>query len=83
MATNAKPQRGAEPVEGSAPAADDKVAVTFSVEHTTRDAVEHKRDSTAALSRLEARHVVHIGHGRYADAPNEAESADNMKEQGR
>lgn len=58
--------------------------VTFSVEHVTRDGKTHKPDSTAALSRLEARHVVHIGHGRYADASTtEAESAETKKEQGR
>lgn len=61
----------------------EKRAVTFSVGHTTRDGKKHKADATVQLDLLEARHVVHIGHGRYADAPTEAGSADNQKEQGR
>lgn len=50
---------------------DNKVAVTFSVPHTTFDGKEHKADSTVHLEPVEANEVVLVGHGRYAksDAP--------------
>jgi hypothetical protein len=59
-----------------------KVKITFSVTHVTRDGKSHKPDTTAALEPLEARSIVHIGHGRYADAatPAEADPADNEQE---
>lgn len=59
-----------------------KTRVTFSVEHTTRDGKSHKPDTTAALSPLEARHVLHIGHGRIADA-TEATPANTTEGEGR
>lgn len=49
------------------------VEVTLSVEHTTRDGVTHKPDTTVELSAAEARHVLHIGHGR-TTAPKENQS---------
>lgn len=58
-----------------------KRRVTFSVTHTTDDGKQHKPDSTASLDALEARRVVHLGRGRYADATTEAGTADNQKEQ--
>lgn len=52
-----------------------KPKVIFSVAHTTRDGKSHKPDTQASLDVLEARHVVHIGHGRYADATTTTEAA--------
>ena len=51
---------------------DNKVAVTFSVPHTTFDGKEHKADATVKLDPVEANEVILVGHGRYAnesDAP--------------
>lgn len=59
------------------------VAITFSVVHTTRDGITHDPDTTAQLSVIEARHVLYVGHGRHADAPTEAITADDTEEQGR
>jgi hypothetical protein len=64
----------------SKPKSSPKVKVTFSVAHVTRDGKSHKPDTTAALDALEARSIVHIGHGRYADAATEADPADNEQE---
>jgi hypothetical protein len=46
---------------------DNKVAVTFSVPHTTFDGKEHKADATVKLDPVEANEVILVGHGRYAD----------------
>lgn len=70
-----------DPVEVVVPI--DAVPITFSVVHTTRDGIVHDPDTTAHLSPREARHVLHIGHGRHADAPTEAGTADDTEEQGR
>lgn len=59
----------------------DKVRVTFSVSHTTQDGKSHKPDTTVALEPLEARSIVHIGHGRYADAATEATPADETEKE--
>lgn len=46
---------------------DNKVAVTFSVPHTTFDGKEHKADATVKLDPVEANEVILVGHGRYTD----------------
>lgn len=49
---------------------DNKVAVTFSVPHTTFDGKEHKADATVKLDPVEANEVLLVGHGRLADKPD-------------
>ncbi|KQY58315.1 hypothetical protein ASD11_01215 [Aeromicrobium sp. Root495] len=50
-----------------------KVAITLSVTHTTRDGETHEPDTEVDLSAAEARHVLHIGHGRLT-APKGSQS---------
>jgi hypothetical protein len=69
----------AEPPAAEPPAAEPpvlqapEVARHGGVEHTTRDGQTHEPDTTVELSAAEARHVLHIGHGR-TTAPKENQS---------
>lgn len=60
----------------------DSVRVTFNWPHTTWDGKSHKPETTASLSRREARHVLTVGHGRLADAPDKANQADTTEGEG-
>ena len=55
--------------------------VTFSRDHQSPYGKQYRRGQTTNVDPLTARHAIHVGHARPADAPTEASKADNTKKE--